>query len=136
MRFLSKDILLDLLDLIVEKSTLVIVRNQQINAPDDFLVSPERMEKFDAACMLIQVVGETAKKIDDRTSSRLFRLYPQVYWRGVFGCRNIISHEYGNVDPIQIFGIIKKYLPELIECVRQISEDVRAGKYDDWFVED
>lgn len=102
MRFLSKDILLDLLDLIIEKSTLVVVRNQQINTPDDFLVSPERMEKFDAACMLIQVVGETVKKIDDRTSSRLFRLYPQVYWRGVFGCRNIISHEYGNVDPIQI----------------------------------
>ena len=42
---------------------------------------------FDAACMLIQVVGETAKKIDDRTSSLLFAHYPQVYWRGVLCLR-------------------------------------------------
>ena len=64
------------------------------------------MEKFDAACMLIQVIGETAKKIDDWTSSNLFCNYPDVYWRGVFGCRNIISHEYGNVDSEQIFIIM------------------------------
>ena len=88
------------------------------------------MEKFDAACMLIQVIGETAKKIDEKTYSQLFSNYPQVYWRGVFGCRNIISHEYGNVDPEQIFGIIKKYLPELIACVRQIIDDVKQGNFD------
>ena len=134
MQSLSKDILLDLLELVVEKSTLVIMRNRQITSADDFLLSPERMEKFDAACMLIQVVGETAKKINDRTSGRLFNQYPQVYWRGVFGCRDIISHEYGNVDPDQIFGIIKKYLPELVECIRQIVADVKAGKHDDLFL--
>ena len=104
MRSISKEILIDLLELILEKATLVMSRNQSITCAQDFLISPDRMEKFDAACMLIQVVGETAKKIDDRTSSLLFTHYPQVYWRGVFGCRNIISHEYGNVDPVQIFG--------------------------------
>lgn len=109
MRSISKEILIDLLELIQEKANLIITRNQSITCVQDFLISPERMEKFDAACMLIQVVGETAKKIDDRTSSSLFIHYPQVYWRGVFGCRNIISHEYGNVDPAQILGIIKKY---------------------------
>lgn len=134
MRSISKEILIDLLELILEKATLVINRNQSITCAQDFLTSPDRMEKFDAACMLIQVVGETAKKIDDRTSSLLFAHYPQVYWRGVFGCRNIISHEYGNVDPIQIFGIIRKYLPELVVCVKQILSDVEAGKHDSLFL--
>ena len=104
-----------------------------IQTINDFLSSPERMEKFDAACMLIQVIGETAKKIDDRTHSNLFKLYPQVYWRGVFGCRNIISHEYGNVDPAQILSIIKKYLPELISCIQQIINDIHTGKHDNLF---
>ena len=45
MQSLSKDILLDLLELVVEKSTLVIMRNRQITSADDFLLSPERMEK-------------------------------------------------------------------------------------------
>lgn len=130
MRCISKEILIDLLLLIEEKASLVISRNESILSVQDFLVSPERMEKFDAACMLIQVIGETAKKIDEKTSSQLFSNYPQVYWRGVFGCRNIISHEYGNVDPEQIFGIIKKYLPELIACVRQIIDDVKQGNFD------
>jgi len=133
MQSLSKDVLLDLLELIIEKSTLVINRNKQIQTINDFLSSPERMEKFDAACMLIQVIGETAKKIDDRTHSNLFKLYPQVYWRGVFGCRNIISHEYGNVDPAQILSIIKKYLPELISCIQQIINDIHTGKHDNLF---
>lgn len=130
MRCISKEILIDLLLLIEEKASLVISRNESILSVQDFLVSPERMEKFDAACMLIQVIGETAKKIDEKTSSQLFSNYPQVYWRGVFGCRNIISHEYGNVDPEQIFGIIKKYLPELIACIRQIIDDVKQGNFD------
>lgn len=129
MRFTSEQIVLEYLDLIVEKSALVIERNDCIQTVNDFLVSPERMEKFDAACMLIQVVGETAKKIDDWTSRQLFCHYPEVYWRGVFGCRNIISHEYGNVDPQHIFKIIKFYLPELITCIHKIIADIKQGKY-------
>ena len=68
MRYISKEILIDLLLLIEEKASLVISRNESILSVQDFLVSPERMEKFDAACMLIQVIGETAKKIDEKAS--------------------------------------------------------------------
>ena len=106
MRSISKTLVIEYLELMIDKSNLVIERNKSIVNVHDFLISPERMEKFDAACMLIQVIGETAKKIDDWTSSNLFCNYPDVYWRGVFGCRNIISHEYGNVDSEQIFIIM------------------------------
>ncbi len=133
MRSTSKAIVIEYLELMIEKSTLVIERNSSIITVHDFLVSPEKMEKFDAACMLVQVIGETAKKIDEWTSSQLFCHYPEVYWRGVFGCRNIISHEYGNVDPQQIFNIIKKYLPELIICVAAIIKDLQEGKYESLF---
>ncbi len=129
----SKAIVIEYLELMIEKAELVIQRNESIISHHDFLTSPDRMEKFDAACMLIQVVGETAKKIDDWTNKRLFINYPEVYWRGVFGCRNIISHEYGNVEPEQIFGIIKKYLPELVLCIRKIVKDLEEGKYDSLF---
>ena len=133
MRFISKALVIEYLELIIEKSDLVIKRNHSIVTVYDFLSSPERMEKLDAACMLVQVIGETAKKIDDWTSSKLFCNYQDVYWRGVFGCRNIISHEYGNVDPQQIFNIIKKYLPELIICVTTIIKDLMDGKYESLF---
>ena len=133
MQSTSKNIVIEYLEMIIEKAELIIQRNQSITSYHDFLTSPEKMEKFDAACMLIQVVGETAKKIDDWTDKQLFCHYSQVYWRGVFGCRNIISHEYGNVDPEQIFGIIKKYLPELVLCAKDIVADLQAGKFDSIF---
>ena len=41
----------------IEKAELVIQRNEAISSSNDFLTSPGKMEKFDAACMLIQVVG-------------------------------------------------------------------------------
>ena len=134
MQYTSKSIAIEYLEKKKKKAELVIQRNEYILSYHDFLISPDRMEKFDAACMLIQVIGETAKKIDDWTNKQLFINYPEVYWRGVFGCRNIISHEYGNVEPEQIFGIIKKYLPELIICTKKIVEDIKSNKYDSLFV--
>lgn len=134
MQFLSKSEAIELLDLIVEKSNLVMERNKSIVSYHDFISSASKMEKFDAACMLIQVIGETARKLDDKTSSRLFSNYPQVYWRGVFALRNIISHEYGNVDPENIFKIIKKHLPDLNSCIALIIEDLQNGKFDELFV--
>ena len=121
------------MNLILEKSNLVIERNQSIASYEEFLLSPTKMEKFDAACMLIQVIGETARKLDDYTSSRLFINYPQVYWKGVFSLRNIISHEYGNVDPENIFRIIKIHLPTLNECIHLILDDLNTDKWDDLF---
>lgn len=134
MQSLSKSLLIERLNLILEKSELVIKRNEGITSYQQFLLSASSMEKFDAACMLIQVIGETARRIDILTSSSLFVHYPQVYWRGVFALRNIISHEYGNVDPENIFKIIKKHLPELNDCIRQILSDIDAGKHDGLFV--
>ena len=133
MQSISKSIVIEYLELMIEKAELVIQRNETISSSNDFLTSPGKMEKFDAACMLIQVVGETAKKnwwLDQQT---IIHQFPEVYWRGVFGCRNIISHEYGNVEPEQIFGIIKKYLPELVICTQKIIEYLKQNKYDSIF---
>jgi uncharacterized protein with HEPN domain len=135
MRYISKSLVIEYLEDLKQKSETVIARSEPIREANDYLISPERMEKFDAACMLIQVIGETAKKIDTWTNSQILSKYPEVYWRGVFGCRNIISHDYGNVDPEQIFKIVKTHLPSLIECVDIILKDVKSGKYDSLFDE-
>ena len=134
MSYTSKQTIIESLEWMIEKSQTVMERNQMIASADEFLRSPSRMEKFDAACMLIQVIGETAKRIDEQTSRQLFSTYPEIYWRGVFGCRNIISHEYGNVDPEQIFIIIKKHLPLMVDCIHRIVADIHSGRHDSLFL--
>jgi hypothetical protein len=46
----SKAIVIEYLELMIEKAELVIQRNESIISHHDFLTSPDRMEKFDAAC--------------------------------------------------------------------------------------
>ena len=57
MQSISKSIVIEYLELMIEKAELVIQKNEAISSSNDFLTSPGKMEKFDAACMLIQVVG-------------------------------------------------------------------------------
>ena len=39
-------------------------RTSVINSAQDFLLSPENMEKLDAACMQVMVIGECVVKLD------------------------------------------------------------------------
>lgn len=42
----------------------------------------------------------------------------------VIGLRNIISHEYANIDYEIIWVVIQKHLPPLKETVEQIIKDL------------
>lgn len=59
-------------------------RNQSIYSVQDYLLTESGMEKLDAACMLIQTIGENIKTINERTTGKLLVQYPEIPWkRGV-----------------------------------------------------
>ena len=62
--------------------------------------------------------------IDDKTQRSFFKDYPQVPWAKVIGLRNIISHEYANIDYEIIWVVITKHLPPLKETVENIIKDL------------
>lgn len=82
------------------------------------------MTVLDACIMRIQVIGETIKAIDDKTKQSLFSKYPQIPWKKVIGLRNIISHEYANIDYDIIWVVIVKYLPPLAETVGMMRNNL------------
>ena len=55
---------LHILDRIEEAINTVILRNSVIRNADDFLLTPEGKEKLDAACMVIEAIGESFKNLD------------------------------------------------------------------------
>lgn len=71
------------------------------------------MTILDVCIIRLQVIGETIKAVDDKTAHVLFSSYPQIPWRQVIGLRNIISHEYANIDYAIIWVVIRKYLSPL-----------------------
>lgn len=91
---------------------------------DDLLQTPWGITVLDASIMRLQVIGETIKAIDDKTRQTLLINYPQVPWRKIIGLRNIISHEYANIDYDIIWVVIHKYLPTLKETVLLIHKEL------------
>ncbi len=106
MEFLSSNdrlTALHILDRIEEAINTVIIRNSVIRNADDFLSTPEGKEKMDAACMVIEAIGESFKNLDKLTKSELLPLYPSIQWKEVKGVRDVIAHHYFDIDANEIY---------------------------------
>lgn len=55
--------------------------------------------------MLFLAVGESLKSIEKITGGSLFTRYPDVGWIGAKGFRDVIAHQYFNIDAEEVFGI-------------------------------
>lgn len=62
-----------------------------------------------ASIKQIEIIGEAAKKVTKETRN----YYPGIEWRQIAGLRNILVHEYFEVDSDLIWQIIKTDIPDL-----------------------
>ncbi|MGI8484097.1 MAG: HepT-like ribonuclease domain-containing protein [Thermomicrobiales bacterium] len=62
-------------------------------------------------------IGEAMVQIRDHELEALVRI---PHYREAIGLRNVVVHDYRQVDDRQIWGIITEFLPELAEEVRQL----------------
>lgn len=122
---LHKKEIIELLEFVSQTAEKIIKRTENVNSVDDFLLSDSGMEKMDAACMLMQVIGENLKVIDNKTEHKLLSQYPEVSWKGAIGMRDFISHHYIGVDPDIIFITIKQRMSPLLDAVNHIIRDLK-----------
>ena len=115
---INKQTALHILSRIEEAINTVQVRNMVIRTPDDFLLTPEGKEKLDAACMVIEAIGESFKNLDKLTNYELLPLYPSIEWKEVKGVRDVIAHHYFDIDANEIFSIINNDFDSLKEAIK------------------
>lgn len=106
-----------MLDLITERAS--VVKN-----PNDFLCSPGGLMRLDAICMNLIALGETVKGLDKLTGSQLLKNYPEVYWKGVMGMRDKISHHYFEIDSDVVFRTLEEDIPHMKSVVEKIINDI------------
>ena len=99
-------------------------RTMHIRCTDDFLLSPEGMEKLDAACMLLIAIGESLKSFDKVTEEQMLSTYPAIPWSNVMGVRDIIAHHYFNIDAEEIFEIVHSELNPLLTAIRYFIQEL------------
>ena len=91
-------------------------RNVSIHSAEDYLSSAEGQEKLDAACMVIEAIGESFKNLDKLTDYKLLPLYPSIEWKAVKGVRDVIAHRYFDIDAYEIFNIIDNDIDSIYEA--------------------
>ena len=125
-----------LLDAAIREMELIVTISGRIQAPADFGSSLDGLVVFRACGMSLQYVTESFVKIRNLGLADLFKAYPGIPWKHVFGMRNFLSHDYGEVDEEGIFNTVKENIPELLETSRKVKADLDGGQFDVLFTEE
>ena len=73
--------------------------------------------------MQLIAIGQGIKDIDKVTNKELLKNYPQIPWRNIAGIRDILSHNYFNLNAETVFGILGEDLEELKDTLETIRRD-------------
>ena len=109
----------DRLEDILESIGLIEEWSQGMTELHDFMISPGRVMAFNACVMRLQVIGEHVGKLLKEQSKPL-ESYSEIPWQAIYGIRNIISHEYGNIDEAIIVSVINNDLPKLKAVIKEL----------------
>ena len=121
----DQELVIEILSQIDDAIEVVRTRFSVIHSIDDFLSTPEGLEKLDSICMKLIAIGESVKNIDKHTDNRFLADYPDIDWKGVKGVRDIISHHYFDLDAEEIFDICETHLPPLHATIKQMILDLQ-----------
>lgn len=76
---------------------------------DDFLCQ-------DAVIRRLEIIGEAARRISEETKST----FPDLPWNDMINMRNVMIHEYDDVDLVIVWETIKNDLSPLIDTLEKI----------------
>jgi len=64
----------------------------------------------------IEIIGEAA----NRVSPSFQQAYPEIPWRKIVDQRNVLVHEYGDVEHALIWDLVQRHLPILVEQLEDL----------------
>ena len=87
----------------------------------DFL--GDRMLQY-AVERAVEIVGEAA----NRVSPSFQQAHPEIPWRKIVGQRNVLAHEYGDVDPTMMWDLTRLHLPDLVQQLEVLIPSDERGE--------
>ncbi len=72
----------------------------------------------DAVVRNLEIIGEAARHVSDEFRAR----FPEADWRRVVGFRNVVIHEYFDVDLDIVWVVINRHMPKLKKVVARMLE--------------
>ena len=121
----DRELVCHILKQVLQSAKTIRERFEPVQTVDDFTNTSGGMEKFDSICMQLIAIGESLKNLDKITNGKLLPEYPEIEWKKVKGLRDIISHQYFDVNVEAIFDVCETKLPELIRVITAMLNEMQ-----------
>ncbi len=64
----------------------------------------------------LEIIGEAARRV----SEELKQEHPEIPWQQIISQRNVLIHEYGDIDYQKIWKVVSLDVPKLIDQIRPL----------------
>ena len=78
----------------------------------------------DAVIRGFEVIGEAVKHL----SPELKQAHPGIPWRQIAGFRDVLIHDYGDVDVEEVWDVVEHHIPALKQVIEVLLSDQEKGK--------
>jgi uncharacterized protein with HEPN domain len=82
----------------------------------------EGQDRLDVICMQFLAAGEALKRLEKLEPGRLATSFPDIDWKGAMGFRDVIAHQYFDLDSEQVLLICQEALPGLLSAIRSLEQ--------------
>ena len=129
----NKSLVIELLGEIDEAIRRIERRFSGITAADDFLRNDNGLDRLDAIGMMLiagrppGVGRENVRRLDKVTGGTLLARYPEIDWPGVKGLRDVLAHDYFNIDAEEVYNIGINDLQPLKQVLSRMREEIGRG---------
>jgi len=104
------------LTIYLEDIKLACIKIQKYVVGMTFEQFQEDDKTFDAVTRNIEIIGEAAKKLPLSFRDK----HPEIEWRQITGMRDVVAHNYSEVDPAIVWDVAVNEVPELLAKIQQI----------------
>lgn len=91
------------------------------------LMQEEGQDLLDVICMQFLAAGEALKRVERLRPGLLAANFPSVDWKGAMGFRDVIAHQYFDLDAEQVLLICKEALPGVLAAIRSLEAASQPG---------
>jgi uncharacterized protein with HEPN domain len=81
-----------------------------------------------AAVRALEIIGEATKRLPEEIRA----LEPEVPWKKMAGMRDIIVHQYENVDLKVVWDTIHQDLPSLVPRMERLQRALEQQEDEEW----
>jgi len=119
----ERSLLLELLLEVEEAIRRIERRFTGIQKADDFIANDDGLDRLDGISMMLIIISENVRRIDRIIGNDLDDRHPEIPWSDVKGIRNILAHDYFDIDPEEVYKICANDLAILKQALAKMRLD-------------